>query len=165
MRNFKVFLWIFIIFLIQTVVLSRIHVFFAVPSAVMVYMVSVMMLENEFRRAAVIGIVCAVAMGALCGRDFVIVTLFYTYAALVVFALRKKPAYVGFYPKTVMWSVLLSSVLEVIFILLETKTLNIQMLLMSVLPTAIFNAVLALIIYPILKKTMYKEKKKKLLIV
>ena len=36
-RNFKIFLWIFVIFLVQTVVLSPIHIFGAVPSAVLAF--------------------------------------------------------------------------------------------------------------------------------
>ena len=41
MRNFKIFLWIFVIFLVQTVVLSPIHIFGAVPSAVLAFVMCV----------------------------------------------------------------------------------------------------------------------------
>lgn len=59
MRNFKIFLWIFVIFLVQTVVLSPIHIFGAVPSAVLAFVMCVAILENEFRTAVIIsGIWC-----------------------------------------------------------------------------------------------------------
>ena len=54
MRNFKIFLWIFVIFLVQTVVLSPIHIFGAVPSAVLAFVMCVAILENEFRTAVII---------------------------------------------------------------------------------------------------------------
>ena len=48
MRNFKIFLWIFVIFLVQTVVLSPIHIFGAVPSAVLAFVMCVAILEMNF---------------------------------------------------------------------------------------------------------------------
>ena len=60
MRNFKIFLWIFVIFLVQTVVLSPIHIFGAVPSAVLAFVMCVAILENEFRTAVIISGICAV---------------------------------------------------------------------------------------------------------
>ena len=47
MRNFKIFLWIFVIFLVQTVVLSPIHIFGAVPSAVLAFVMCVAILDNK----------------------------------------------------------------------------------------------------------------------
>ena len=88
MRNFKTFLWIFIVFLIQTVILARVHIFGAVPSLVMAYVICVMILENEFRNAVTISIICSAAMGALGGREFAVTVLFYVYSSIIIFALR-----------------------------------------------------------------------------
>ena len=165
MRNFKIFLWIFIVFLIQTVILAGIHAFGAVPSLVMAYVVCVMLLENEFRSAVTISIICAVAMGALSGREFVGTVLFYVYSSIIIFALRKKPRYVGNLPKAVVWTFLMSGIMEILYYVLRTLSVNINMLLYDALPTAVFNAALALIVYPILKATMYKEENKKRLLI
>ena len=100
MRNFKIFLWIFVIFLVQTVVLSPIHIFGAVPSAVLAFVMCVAILENEFRTAVIISGICAVVMGAIGGRNFTEITLFYAYSSIIVFAARKRPRYVGNFPKT-----------------------------------------------------------------
>lgn len=166
MRNFKIFLWIFIVFLIQTVILARVHIVGAVPSLVMAYVVCVMLLENEFRSAVTISIICAALMGAIGGREFAGTVLFYVYASIIIFALRKKPVYVGNLPKAVFWTFLASGVMEILYFAIRMLSVNTETLLYDALPTAIFNAALALVIYPILKRTMYKEeKKKKLLIV
>ncbi|MGN0107196.1 MAG: hypothetical protein ACI4A5_05825 [Hominilimicola sp.] len=165
MRNFKIFLWIFIIFLIQTVILSGVHVFGAVPSLVMAYVVCVMLLENEFRSAVTISIICAVAMGALSGREFTGTVLLYVYCSIIVFSLRKKPRYVGNLPKAIVWTFLASGVMEIVYDVLRTLSVSTDMLLYDALPTAVFNAVLALIVYPILKATMYREEKKKKLLI
>lgn len=165
MRNFKVFLWIFIIFLIQTVILRHIHILGAVPSLVMAYVVCIIIMENEFSSAVTISTICSFVMGALSGRDFIIMTLFYAYTSIIVFALRKKPAYVNNGVKAAAWTFILSAVLEIIFFLLGNGFLNVRALIYIALPTAVINTVIAGIVYPILKRTMYKEEKKKLLIV
>ncbi len=165
MRNFKIFLWIFIIFLIQTVILGHVHVLGAAPSLVMAYMMCIMIMENEFRSAVTISIICSFVMGALSGRDFIIITLFYAYGSIIVFALRKKPAYAHNAVKAVTWTFALSVLLEILLFLIANRFLNLHALFYIVLPTAVINAVVTGILYPILKKTMYKEEKKKLLIV
>ena len=165
MRNFKTFLWIFIVFLIQTVILARVHIFGAVPSLVMAYVVCVMLLENEFRNAVTISIICSAAMGALGGREFAVTVLFYVYSSIIIFALRKKPAYIGNLPKAVVWTFLASGVMEILYFAIRTLSVNTEMLLHDALPTAIFSAVLALIVYPVLKVTMYREEKKKKLLI
>ena len=47
----------------------------------------------------------------------------------------------------------------------DGDTVNTEMLLHDALPTAIFSAVLTLIVYPVLKVTMYREEKKKKLLI
>ncbi len=165
MRNFKIFLWIFIIFLIQTVLLARVHIFGAVPSAVMAYVVCVMLLENEFRNAVTISLICAAAAGALCGREFVVITLFYVYSSIVIFTLRDKPVYVGNYAKAIVWTFISSVAMETALFAVEHMTVSMSMFMYNALPTAVCNMALAALIYPLLKALMYKEKKKKLLIV
>ena len=162
MRNFKIFLWIFVIFLVQTVVLSPIHIFGAVPSAVLAFVMCVAILENEFRTAVIISGICAVVMGAIGGRNFTEITLFYAYSSIIVFAARKRPRYVGNFPKTIVWTFIMSAILEILLFVIREMTLDVSVIFSDALPTAVFNTVIAVILYPILKKTLYKEEKKKI---
>ena len=165
MRNFKIFLWIFVIFLVQTVVLSPIHIFGAVPSAVLAFVMCVAILENEFRTAVIISGICAVVMGAIGGRSFTEITLFYAYSSIIVFAARKRPRYVGNFPKTIVWTFIMSAILEILLFAIREMTLDVSVIFSDALPTAVFNTVIAVILYPILKKTLYKEEKKKKLLI
>ena len=155
MRNFKIFLWIFVIFLVQTVVLSPIHIFGAVPSAVLAFVMCVAILENEFRTAVIISGICAVVMGAIGGRNFTEITLFYAYSS----------RYVGNFPKTIVWTFIMSAILEILLFVIREMTLDVSVIFSDALPTAVFNTVIAVILYPILKKTLYKEEKKKKLLI
>lgn len=165
MRRFKIFLWIFIVFLMQTVVISHVHILGAVPSVVMSYVICVVIMENEFRNAVIISSICAAAMGALSGREFVIMTLAYVYSSIIVFKLRKKPAYIGNFAKAAGWTFIMSAVIEILYFMIMTWTINLNMILYDALPTAVLNVLGTIVIYPILKHTLYKEDKKKLLIV
>ena len=158
MRNFKIFLWIFVIFLVQTVVLSPIHIFGAVPSAVLAFVMCVAILENEFRTAVIISGICAVVMGAIGGRNFTEITLFYAYSSIIVFAARKRP-------RTIVWTFIMSAILEILLFAIREMTLDVSVIFSDALPTAVFNTVIAVILYPILKKTLYKEEKKKKLLI
>lgn len=165
MRNFKIFLWIFVIFLIQTVVLSSFHIMGAVPSLVLGFIICVMISENEFRTAMVITVICSVSVGAICTDSFVFTTLFYVYASIIVFSLRKKPAYVNDYLKALVWTFIISAIVEVVLFALDTMSVNVRMLLYDALPTAAVNTILTAVLYPLLRKTLYnQEKRKKLLI-
>ena len=141
MRNFKIFLWIFVIFLVQTVVLSPIHIFGAVPSAVLAFVMCVAILENEFRTAVIISGICAVVMGTIGGRNFTEI------------------------PRTIVWTFIMSAILEILLFVIREMTLDVSVIFSDALPTAVFNTVIAVILYPILKKTLYKEEKKKKLLI
>ncbi len=164
-RNFKIGIWIFCALLIQTVIVSQIHIFGAGASLIAGYIVCVTVLENEFRNALTITVIAAALTGALSGRGFEAVTLFYAYSAVIIFALRKKPRYVGAFPKALAWTFICSGLVETVLFFIDRRTLTSDMLLYAALPAAAVNTALAALIYPLLKKTMYKEEKEKLLIV
>lgn len=164
MRKFKIFLWIFIIFLIQTVILARVHFMGAVLSLVLPYTVCVMLLEEEFSVAAAIGLICAAAAGALCGRSFYVTVPYIFICSLIVFALKNKPRYIKSFIKALFLTFIISGAQETLFFALRNMTVTYDMLLYDALPTAAINTVFVLILYPLLKRTMYKEEKKKLLI-
>lgn len=165
MKNFKTIVWIFVVFLIQTVIVAPIHIFGACPSLVLSYVMCVMILENEFRRAAVISIVCAAMMGALGGRGFTVIVLFYVYSSIAVFSLRKKPLYAMDSIKALVWTFIVSALLEVVMYVIQNMTINMGMIISTVLPTAVINTVMAGIMYPILKKTLYQDDSKKKLLI
>ena len=55
----------------------------------------------------------------------------------------------------------MSAILEILLFVIREMTLDVSVIFSDALPTAVFNTVIAVILYPILKKTLYKEEKKK----
>lgn len=58
-----------------------------------------------------------------------------------------------------------SAILEILLFVIREMTLDVSVIFSDALPTAVFNTVIAVILYPILKKTLYKEEKKKKLLI
>ena len=164
MRNFKIGVWIFCIFLIQTVVLSGIHVYDAVPSLVLPFVVCAALMEESAVEAVVISAVCALVAGAFTGRSYIVTALYNFYAGMVVFAVKAKPLYINKAVKAFALTFILSGIMEAIFRLLDAGTVTTSMLLYSALPFAVINTLFVILVYPLLTRTMYKEDKKKLLI-
>ena len=164
MRNFKIGVWIFCIFLIQTVVLSGIHVYDAVPSLVLPFVVCAALMEEDFITTAAVSGICALIAGAFTGHSYIVTVLYIFYASLLVSALKSKPLYISRTVKAFTWTFLISGIMEIIFRVLDAGTVTTNMLLYSALPFAVINTLFVILIYPLLTRTMYKEDKKKLLI-
>lgn len=60
----------------------------------------------------------------------------------------------------------MSAILEILLFVIREMTLDVSVIFSDALPIpAVFNTVIAVILYPILKKTLYKEEKKKKLLI
>ena len=164
MRSFKFGVWIFCIFLVQTVVLSGIHVFNAVPSLVLPFVVCAALMEESAVDAVVISAVCALVSGAFTGRSYIVTALYIFYAGMVVFAVKAKPLYINKAVKAFALTFIISGVMEVLFRFIDAGSVTPDVLMYSVLPFAAVNTAFVILVYPILKRTMYKEDKEKLLI-
>ena len=164
MRNFKIGVWIFCIFLVQTVILSGIHVYNAVPSVVLPFTVCFVLMEEDMITASVIIGICALTAGAFTGHSYIVTVLYIFYASMLIFALKSKPVYIGRAVKAFVWTFIVSGIMEIIFRALDAGTVTTDALMYSVLPSAIVNTIFVIIIYPLFKRTMYKEDKVKLLI-
>ena len=164
MRNFKFGVWIFCIFLVQTAVLSGVHVYDAIPSLVLPFTICAALMQEDFMTTAVISGICALTAGAFTSHSYIVTVLYIFYASILVYALKSKPLYVNRAVKAFVWTFILSGLMEMIFRVIDAGTLTTNALLYSALPFASVNTAFVIIIYPLLKRTMYKEDKKKLLI-
>ena len=71
----------------------------------------------------------------------------------------------GNLPKALFWTFLTSFAAELMYYAAVRFTLNADVIFSDALPTALFNTAMALAVYPLLKITMYKEEKKKRLLI
>lgn len=164
MKRLKLFLWIFILFIIRITIISRIGFFNSAPDLVFAFVIAYAMLEEEFSYAVGVSIICGICTGALCSSNFPLSVLMYVYSTLLVTALRNKPRHIPDFVKTLFWVFVLSLAGEAIMYFVMNLSLNTDAILKIILPFGVYNLAAALIIYPLAKKTLVVVDEKKKLI-
>ncbi|MGN0148649.1 MAG: rod shape-determining protein MreD [Clostridia bacterium] len=164
MKRLKLFLWIFILFILKTVVINRINFFNSAPDLVFAFVIAYAMIEEDFYYAACTGIICGICTGSLCSVSFPVSVLMYTYSVLLVTALKNKPRYIPDFVKTLFWVFILSAAGEAVLYFTINLSMGINVLFKMIIPFGIYNLAAAALIYPLVKKTMHIVDDKKKLI-
>lgn len=166
MRNLKIIVWIVLLFLVQTVLVNYIKIAGARPDLILPFVLCVALMEDSFKRSVTISVVCAVLAASLCGRNFTLALLFYTYMSIIVFNMRTHPRYMPDFAKYMIYMFIGSVVLEGLsYIMLYSGVSGFGIVFLRVLVfTVLYDIAAALVIYPIVRKTVYKSKKKQLII-
>lgn len=164
MKRLKLFLWIFILFIMDIVVINRIDFFNSAPDLVFVFVIAYAVLEEEFSYVIGVSIICGVCAGALFSSNFPVSVLLYAYSALLVTALRGKLRYVPAFVKALFLALILSFIGEAIMYFILNLSFKTDVILKIILPFGVYNFAAELIIYPLVKKTMITVNEKEKLI-
>ena len=167
MRNVKLVIWFFIIFILQTVAANYLKVQGVRPDFVLGFAMCIVVMENSFNAAMFMGILCGVLTGALCGKNFPCSVLVYTYSFIILLKLRKKAVNLPDIWKVLGYTAIITLIGETVsyLILYYSITYFTEAFLEMIIPAAIYNVVVALIIYPIAKRSLFKTEAKKKLII
>ena len=98
MRTYKLVLWIFILYIIQTVFYPVLSLCGYVPELLMCFVVSYASLERRFRKVSPVIIICAILSGVGTGRVFSIAVLFIGLAGVAAYLAM---SYMQFIPKII----------------------------------------------------------------
>jgi rod shape-determining protein MreD len=164
MKRLKLFVWIFILFIIQVVIVNRIGIFNSAPDLVFAFVIAYAMVEEEFSYAAGVGIICGICTGSLCSVNFPVSVLMYTYSVLIVRTLQNKVRYIPNFVKAFFWTAVLSIAGEAVMYFVMNLSFGVDAFMRIILPFGVFNLVAEVIIYPLVKKTMVVIDEKKKLI-
>ena len=161
MKVLKYVIWIFLLFLLQTVSMNYIAPFGFRPDLILSFVVIVAIKEDTLKNSMLISIVCAVAAGALSGKNFSFCVLFYTYVGAVVFGTRKYPRYVPHLAKIPFWTFVSAIVGESVSYLLLYSSVKwfVKAFFVYILPTAFITTAAGMIIYFIASKTLFGKRK------
>lgn len=165
MRKFKLAVMILILLLLQTAAVSYIGVMGIVPDLVFAFVLAYAVVENEFTDNLVIALICGVLMSFFNGRGFLYTVLLYTYPALIVHSSyqKRKPFHRWVIP--LITGILFTIIAEMVYYLIaftaEISIVNaIEAIVYVVLPTAVYNAICIIIMYPIVNKLFSRERSK-----
>ena len=162
MKKIKLIIWIVVLMLLESLGYARI--FGAVPALSFAFLICVALNDDSFYTAAVTGGICGLLAGSLTDRNFSFIFIFYTLCAAAVYVLRKKPRYTHAIFKAVFWCGLLTAIMEFALFAIETKSISFFAVYSIVLPSVLYNIAAALVIYPLIMKTVYNSEKKRKLI-
>ncbi|MDO5398081.1 MAG: hypothetical protein Q4G33_09120 [bacterium] len=161
MKIFKYTVWIFLLFLLQTVVMNYIAPFGFRPDLILPFVAAAAIKEDSFKSATIVSVVCAAAAGALSGKNFSFCVLFYTYAGAMIFNMRRRPRYMPDFLRFLMWVVPTSIISEAVSYLLLYSSVKwfASAFVFHMLPTAGMTALFGAIIYFFVSKTLFGRKK------
>lgn len=161
MKIFKYTVWIFLLFLVQTVVLNYIAPFGFRPDLILPFIAAAAIKEDTFKEATVVSIVCAVLAGALSGKNFSFCVLFYTYAGAIIFNMRRHPRYMPDTLRFLIWVFPAALVSESVSYILLYSSIKwfMNAFIFHMLPTAFITTAAGLLIYYLASSTLFGKKK------
>lgn len=167
MKNFKIFVWIAALLIIQTVAARYIRIFDVAPVVLLPFAAAVALLEDNFGYAEIVSVICGVCAGTFTGRNFFLSVFVVIFSAIIIMNLRERPRYVHNIWKMFIWTAAVTFVWETLayIMLYHSFAGYADVLISKTLLSMVYNSVISLIIYPLLRKTVYnREEKKKLII-
>ena len=167
MKKFKIGIWLVILLIIQTTIAHYIRIFNVTPVFILPFAVGAMLLENDFSYAVGIGAICSICSACFLGRNFFLSVAVIMLFSMLIFNYKMKPRYVPALLKTVIWTSIITFIWECLsyVILYHSLPFGKDMFFSQVLISVLYNAIIACIIYPILKNTIYKDTEKPRLII
>lgn len=167
MKNFKMFVWIAVMLIIQTVTVHYIRIFDVTPLVLLPFAIAVALLEDNFGYTEIIGVICGLCVGTFTGRNFFLSVFAVAFSAAAVMNLRERPRYVHDIWKMLFWTAAVTFIWETLayFMLYHSFSGYGGVPLSKTVVTMLYNSLISFIIYPLLRKTVYnREEKKKLII-
>lgn len=163
MKKAKTALWIVILFILQASAAHYMAILGATPILIFSFIASIAILEDNFRYAIIVGLVCGICAGTLLGYNFFLCVAFVSLAVVVVFFLRGKPRYMSLILKVLIWTVIISLIWEFFGIIGQFIKFGIdtEYILVNAIIKAVYNSVITFVIYPLLRRTMYSTEKRK----
>lgn len=167
MKKIKIGIWFVILLIIQTTIAHYIRIFDVTPVFILPFAVGVMLLESEFSYAVGIGAICSIFASCFLGRNFFLSAVIVMLFSVLTFNLRMKPRYMHTLLKMIIWTSVITLVWETLSHLMLYRSFELYkgVIFPQIFISVIYNAVIACIIYPILKNTVYKDTEKPRLIV
>lgn len=161
MKTFKYSIWIFVLFLVQTVVMGHIMPFGLKADLVLAFVTVTAVREDSCRASTAVAVICAVMAAALSGRNFYFCLLFYTYLGLFTFAMRRRPRHLPPFWRYAAWIAPSAVVSEIICGAIGMPSASLaETVFIRLLPAAAYTVVCAVLIYPIASATLFKAERK-----
>lgn len=160
MKVLSIAIWIFVLYVIQTVFCPIIGITNIVPELLFCFAVSYAVFEHRFNRLSVVVIMCALISATGVGRSFPIVMLMAGVGGIVSYL---SPSYMRFIPQ-ILRTQAVTAFFAFLMCIAENFVFSGRLLLFNALWHTVYTTIVSCVMYLILKAVMLKKKEKKLLI-
>ncbi len=161
MKKIKFFVWIFLLWLLGTVFGEFVRIGGIIPELLYVFTLCIAMHEKRFSHYIFVAIICGAIMDStLTNPGFYIV--FYTITTLIIVGMGEliyRDKIFMIIPITFVFSFAQSSIYFLISRNLFQDMEYIKALKSIIIPTAIYNSAVAILINPLVKKILYPKRK------
>ena len=163
MRTVKLTLWIFILYILQTVFCGVISVYGAVADLLLVFCLAYAFMERSVLSASTVIIICSVLNGSAAGRVFPVVAAATALGGIVSYSFYNYLRFIPSYLRFLIVVIVTAFVCGTLETVIAYKSIG-QALGMA-LPYLIYTAASSVIIYPLLYRTIFNDEKGKKFII
>ncbi len=160
MKNLKIAIWVFVLFIFQTVCINYVRVNGIVPDAVFAFVMALSMFEGDYVTALTVSIICGVFSGSLVGGNFALEVILYTYSTIFILKFRDKSKNFPRVLKVVIVVFILSAASSAAGYFINSLSLSANALTRVFIPYAVYNTLIAIAVYLLLKYTVYSKEDK-----
>lgn len=164
MKTLKLVLWIFVLYIIQNIFYPIISVTGFIPDFLLGFTVSYAAIEHRFSKISPVIIICAVLAGTGTGRVFPITVAFIGFAGVASYIIC---GYMRFIPRIIRTqsvTAVFAFLMYVAEFFVSGKTVTYGFIVNTALWCTLATVVASCVIYLILKRVMFKDTEKKLLV-
>jgi rod shape-determining protein MreD len=160
MKQLKLGVWIVLLLLFQTTISRYISVGGIFPDVTFVFIICFAVLEEKFSYNIIIPVVCGALIDLLGDRAFGINVVAYSCSALICYGIGEQffKQKLGFaLPMVFVFSLLCESLFFLLHFAVLKEVSFVSSFVSVILPMSVYNAVVTLVIYPLLKLTVYRN--------
>ena len=163
MKKIKIFVWIAVIFILQLTLMHHLTVFGTKALLVLPFVSVFAVISGSFRNTLIVSLICGTFTGSLLGYDFFVATTFVALMAIIIFSLKEHFVYMPVIVKIFLGTFIFSMIWEVVvFCLIVSEILIYKDILFShILIVTLYNSVVSILIYPLLKSTVLENESRK----
>lgn len=164
MKTLKLVLWIFVLYIIQNIFYPIISVTGIVPDLFLGFVVAYSAFEHRFNKLSSVIIICALVAGCGTGRVFPVVTLFVGLSGIAAYQLCSYLRFIPQFLRMLVLTAVFAFVMSITEFFALSRTITSEFITGTALWQTLYTVLVAGIIYFAVKKTILKNKEKKLLI-
>lgn len=164
MKALKLFLWIFVLYVLQNIVCPIVSVTQLVPDLLLGFIVSYSALEHRFDKLSPVIIITALVAATGTGRVFSIVMLFVGLAGIVSYIFTGYLRFIPHFVRAQLVTLVFSFIMCISEFFVCARTLTGAFIFGTALPCTLFTTVASCIIYLLVRYMIFKNTEKKLLI-